>query len=316
MTRSLPPLNGLRAFEAAARSLSFKKAADELGVTPAAISHQVKSLEDYLGVALFRRLTRALRLTDAGQAAFPKLNEGFDNLAEAVAILRAGEAATVLTVSVSASFGAKWLVPRLDRFRAAHPDLDVRIDATDRLADFQHDNVDLALRYGTGRYPGLRIDKLADVEIVPVCSPARLAGPPPLRRPQDLAGHTLLHLDWTLEEETSPSWRMWLLAAGVTEVDATRGPRFSMESMLVQAAIEGQGVALAKSVLVAGDLTASRLVMPFDLSVCDPLDFAYYVVGPVRTAEVPKVVAFRDWVLSEAAADAPLRAGQLSIGAG
>jgi LysR family glycine cleavage system transcriptional activator len=294
-------LNSLRAFEAAARHLSFTKAAEELNVTPAAISHQIKALEGFLGVVLFRRLTRALRLTDAGQAAFPKVREGFDNLAEAIQILRAEEETNVLTVSVSPSFGAKWLVPRLDRFRAAHPDLDIRIDATDRLADFQGDNVDVALRYGKGEYPGLRIDKLADVEMVPVCGPALLEGPQPLRRPEDLAYHTLLHLDWILEEQTSPSWRMWLLAAGVPEVDATRGPRFSMESMMVQAAIEGQGVALAKTVLVDGDLAAGRLVMPFDLSVCDPLNFAYYVVSPTQTAEAPKVAAFRTWVLSEVA---------------
>ena len=301
MARSLPPLNSLRAFEAAARHLSFTKAAEELSVTPAAISHQIKALEEFLGVVLFRRLTRALRLTDAGQAAFPKVREGFDKLAEAVEILRAEEESKVLTVSVSPSFGAKWLVPRLDRFRAAHPDFDIRIDATDRLADFQGDNVDVALRYGKGNYPGLLVDKLFGVEMVPVCSPELLDGPQPLQQPQDLAHHTLLHLDWILEEQTSPSWRMWLLAAGVSEVDATRGPRFSMESMMVQAAIEGQGVALAMTVLVGGDLAAGRLVMPFDLSVCDPLNFAFYVVSPTRTAEVPKVAAFRTWVLSEAA---------------
>ncbi len=300
MARSLPPLNSLRAFEAAARHLSFTKAAEELSVTPAAISHQIKALEEFLGVVLFRRLTRALRLTDAGQAAFPKVREGFDKLAEAVEILRADEEGKVLTVSVEPSFGAKWLVPRLDRFRVAHPDLDIRIDATDRLANFQGDNVDVALRYGKGNYPGLLVDKLFGVEMVPVCSPGLLDGPQPLQRPQDLAHHTLLHLDWTLEEQTSPSWRMWLLAAGVSEVDATRGPRFSMESMMVQAAIEGQGVALAMTVLVGGDLAAGRLVMPFDLSVCDPLNFAFYVVSPTRTAEIPKVAAFRTWVLSEA----------------
>jgi len=300
MARSLPPLNSLRAFEAAARHLSFTKAAEELSVTPAAISHQIKALEEFLGVVLFRRLTRALRLTDAGQAAFPKVREGFDKLAEAVEILRAEEEGKVLTVSVEPSFGAKWLVPRLDRFRVAHPDLDIRIDATDRLADFQGDNVDVALRYGKGNYPGLLVDKLFGVEMVPVCSPGLLDGPQPLQRPQDLAHHTLLHLDWILEEQTSPSWRMWLLAAGVSEVDATRGPRFNMDSMMVQAAIEGQGVALAMTVLVGGDLAAGRLVMPFDLSVCDPLNFAFYVVSPTQTAEIPKVAAFRTWVLSEA----------------
>jgi LysR family glycine cleavage system transcriptional activator len=301
MARRLPPLNALRAFEAAARHLSFTKAAEELNVTPAAISHQVKGLEAQLGVELFRRLTRALRLTDAGQAAYPKLRDGFDRLAEGVELIRAQDGGSVLTVSVPPSFGAKWLVPRLDRFRARHPDLDVRIDATDRLTDFRQDNVDVALRYGAGDYPGLHVDKLFGEEMVPLCSPRLLEGPLPLKVPGDLRHHTLLHLEWSRTLETSPSWRMWLLAAGVHDVDASRGPRFSMETMVLQAAIDGQGVALSGTVLAADDLAEGRLVMPFDLSVCDPMDFAYYLVGPKRTAELPRVAAFRAWVLDEAA---------------
>ncbi len=258
MARALPPLNSLRAFEAAARHLSFTKAAEELNVTPAAISHQIKALEEFLGVVLFRRLTRALRLTDAGQAAFPKVREGFDNLAEAVEILRAEEEGKVLTVSVSPSFGAKWLVPRLDRFRAAHPDLDIRIDATDRLADFQGDNVDVALRYGMGNYPSLLVDKLFGAEMVPVCSPDLLDGTQPLRRPLDLVHHTLLHLDWTLEEQTSPSWRMWLLAAGVSEVDATRGPRFSRNG----AGLQPGPARRAATVAAATGFGASHIAAP------------------------------------------------------
>ncbi len=302
MSRRLPPLNALRAFEAAARHLSFTKAARELNVTPAAISHQVKALEEHLGVALFRRLTRALRLTDAGQTAYPKLSEGFDRLAEAVELVRAQEDSAVLSVSVSPSFGAKWLVPRLDRFRAKHPDIDVRIDATDRLADFRQDNIEIALRYGRGDYPGLLVDRLFGEEMTPVCSPRLLEGPRPLKVPDDLRHHTLLHVEWSRNQETTASWRMWLLAAGIHDIDATRGPRFSMESMALQAAIDGLGVALASTVIAANDLAAGRLVMPFDLSLCDPLDFAYYIVGPKRTAELPKVAAFRSWVLAEAAA--------------
>ena len=302
MSRHLPPLNALRAFEAAARHLSFTKAARELNVTPAAISHQVKALEEHLGVALFRRLTRALRLTDAGQTAYPKLSEGFDRLAEAVELVRAQGDSALLSVSVSPSFGAKWLVPRLDRFRAAHPDLELRIDATDRLTDFRQDNIEIALRYGRGDYPGLRVDRLFGEEMAPVCSPRLLAGPRPLKVPDDLRHHTLLHLDWAPEQETAASWRMWLLAAGIQDIDATRGPRFSMESMVLQAAIDSQGVGLASTVIAANDLAEGRLVMPFDLSLCDPLDFAYYIVSPERTAELPKVAAFRTWVLAEAAA--------------
>lgn len=301
MLRRLPPLNALRAFEAAARHLSFTKAAEELAVTPAAVSHQVKALEGQLGVALFRRLTRALSLTDAGQAGLPALREGFDKLGEGVERMRAHERAGVLAVSLEPSFAAKWLVPRLDRFRAAHPELEVRLDASDRLADFRRDNIDIAIRYGAGHYPGLKVDKLMSEEIFPVCSPRLLTGARPLKRPEDLRHHTLIHLDWDLQDVTAPTWRMWLLAAGVQGVDFARGPIVSMKSLALQAAIEGQGVALASSVLVAGDLDAGRLVMPFDLSVCDPLDFAYHVVSPERSPDPPKIAAFRAWLLAEAA---------------
>lgn len=301
MARNLPPLNSLRAFEAAARHLSFTKAAEELHVTPAAISHQIKALEELLGVPLFRRLTRALRLTQAGQAALPPLRDGFDKLADAVDLLRAHEESGAITVSLDPSFAAKWLVPRLDRFRAVHPDLDVRLDATEKLVDFQRDNVDLAIRYGGGNYPGLEAERLLSEEIFPVCSPKLLKGPEPLAQPGDLRHHTLIHLEWDSEDVTAPNWRMWLLAAGIHDIDFTRGPVFSMTSLALQAAIEGQGVALASSFLVADDLAAGRLVAPFDLSVCDPLDFAYHIVVPKRTADLPKVVAFKTWLLDEIA---------------
>jgi LysR family glycine cleavage system transcriptional activator len=301
MARNLPPLNSLRAFEAAARHLSFTKAAEELHVTPAAISHQIKALEEQLGVPLFRRLTRALRLTEAGQAALPPMRDGFDKLADAVDLLRAHEESGAITVSLDPSFAAKWLVPRLDRFRSAHPDVDVRLDATEKLVDFQRDNVDLAIRYGGGIYPGLDSKRLFSQEIFPVCSPKLLEGPAPLEKPDELRRHTLLHLDWDLEDVTAANWRMWLLAAGIHDIDFTRGPVFSMTSLALQAAIEGQGVALASSVLAGDDLAAGRLVMPFDLSVCDPLDFAYHIVVPKRTADLPKVTAFKTWLLDEVA---------------
>ena len=301
MARNLPPLNSLRAFEAAARHLSFTKAAEELHVTPAAISHQIKALEEQLGVPLFRRLTRALRLTQAGQSALPPMRDGFEKLADAVDLLRAHEESGAITVSLDPSFAAKWLVPRLDRLRAAHPDLDVRLDATDKLVDFQRDNVDLAIRYGSGNYPGLEAERLFSEEIFPVCSPKLLEGPAPLEQPDDLRHHTLLHLDWDMEDVTAPTWRMWLLAAGIDHIDFTRGPGFSISSLALQAAIEGQGLALANSVLVADDLAAGRLVVPFDLSVCRPLDFAYHIVVPKRTADLPKVVAFKTWLLDEIA---------------
>ncbi len=300
MTRRLPPLNSLRAFESAARHLSFTKAAEELHVTPAAISQQVKTLESYCERPLFRRLTRSLILTDAGQKALPALREGLDKLAEAAELLMAKEESNILTISVAPSFGAKWLVPRLDRFRAAHPELELRIDASDMLADFASERVDLGLRYGRGIYPDLHSECLMAEVTFPVCSPALLEGPHPLRRPEDLRHHTLLHVEWKMESEAAPSWRMWLRAAGVSDVDPEKGPRFSMESMAVQAAIAGQGVALTDRSLSRDDLEAGRLVRPFGLSLSEETAFCYYVVYPEAKAKLAKVRAFRDWVMAEA----------------
>jgi len=299
MARPLPPLNALRAFESAGRHLSFTKAAAELNVTPAAISHQVKALEELLEVPLFRRLTRALRLTDAGQAALPTLSQGFDKLAQGVEQMRAHCESGVLTISVSPSFGAMWLVPRLERFRSRHPDIEIRIDGTDRLVDLARDDADVALRYGPGGYNGVRIDCLFSQVNTPVCSPALLSGEHPLGKPDDLRHHTLLHVDW---KDAEASWRMWLLAAGLHDIDPTRGPRFTMENMAVQAALDGHGVALIGDILVADELAAGRLVRPFDPSLSTPLTFSFYLLSAKDSAEQPKVAAFRDWLLEEARA--------------
>ena len=301
MARRLPPLNALRAFEAAARHLSFTKAAEELYVTQAAISHQVKALEEALGVQLFRRLNRRLMLTDAGQLYLPALTEAFDGIDAATGRLRADENAGSLTVSVANSLAAKWLLPRLPRFRERHPEIDVEISASDRLVDFGRDNADMGIRYGLGNYPGLKVDPLMEDTVFPVCSPrlvdGRLVdGPPPLRAPEDLRHHTLLHDDVRTGE--APNWRAWLAAAGVAGVDPSRGPRYSHSSLVLQAAIEGQGVALGRSSLVSLDLEAGRLVQPFGPAL--PSHYACYVVSPVATAERPKIKAFRDWLLAEA----------------
>ncbi len=302
MVRPLPPLNALRAFESAGRHLSFTKAAAELNVTPAAIGHQVKALEELLEVPLFRRLTRALRLTDAGQAALPTLRQGFDKLAQGVEQMGAQRESRTLTISVSPSFGAMWLVPRLERFRSRHPDIEIRIDGTDRRVDLARGDADVALRYGPGGYNGVRVDWLFGQVNTPVCSPALLSGEHPLRQPDDLRHHTLLHIDW---KDAEASWRMWLLAAGLHDIDPTRGPRFTMENMAVQAAIDGHGVALVGDMLVADDLAAGRLVRPFDPSLSTPLTFSYYLLSAKDSAEQPKVEAFRDWLLEEARASRP-----------
>jgi len=303
MARRLPPLNGLRAFEAAARALSFTKAAEELNVTPAAVSQQVKSLEEYFGVQLFKRLTRALMLTEAGQLVLPVLQEGFDKLAEADRILRSRQDDRILTVSVAPSFGAKWLVPRLERFRRAHPDYDIRIDATDTRADFKRDNVDIAMRYGRGEYPGLVSECLLTEVAVPVCSPALQQGDPPLREPADLRHHTLLHIQWKMESDAAPNWRMWLRAAGLDDLDADRGPQFSLESMAIQAAIESQGVALISTALVADDIANGRLAQPFPEDIDQQTRFCYFLVYPEAHLKRPKIAAFREWVRSEITAD-------------
>jgi len=296
MARPLPPLNALRAFESAGRHLSFTKAAAELNVTPAAISHQVKALEQLLEVTLFHRLTRSLRLTDAGQAALPTLNQGFDKLTQAVEQMRVHCESKVLTISVSPSFGAMWLMPRIERFRSRHPNIEIRVDGTDRLVNLAHDDADVAVRYGPGGYNGVRIDYLFNQVNTPVCSPALLSNEHPLRQPDDLRHHTLLHVEW---KDAEASWRMWLLAAGLHDIDPTRGPRFTMENMAVQAALDGNGVALIGDILVADELAAGRLVRPFDPSLCTPLTFSYYLLSAKDSAGQPKVVAFRDWLLEE-----------------
>ena len=294
MARQIPPLTALRAFEAAGRHLSFTKAADELHVTQAAISHQVKSLEKYLGLKLFRRLNRTLLLTDAGQLYLPPLTDAFEGITRATHRLRQHLGRARLTVSVLPSFAAGWLVPRLGRFRQRCPDVDLRIDPTNSLTDFRRDDVELGILYGRGNYPGLRTDRLMREEFFPVCSPRLLEGPAPLRDPADLTHHTLLHDDMTVD------WRTWLLAAGVEGVDAERGITVTDSSMLLRAAIAGQGVALARSVLAADEIASGRLVRPFDVDV--PAEYAYYLAYPEKSADQPNVVAFREWILEEARA--------------
>lgn len=296
MAPRLPSLNALKAFEAAGRHLSFTRAAQELHVTQAAISHQIKGLEEQLGIRLFRRGPRGLLLTDAGQSYLPAVRQAFEQLSQATETLLTRDVSGVLTVSVLPSFGAKWLVPRLRRFRASCPDLDVRVSANEDLVDFERDDVDLAVRYGRGVYPGLCSEWLMAEVFFPVCSPLLAReGPHPLDRPEDLRFHTLLH------DDISTSWEAWLAAAGVKGINVRRGPAFDDSSMLLQAAVDGQGVALGRSALAADDLAAGRLIRPFDLSL--PAEFAYFVVYPERYAARPGLAQFRDWLLEEAATE-------------
>ncbi len=297
MARKLPPLKALRAFEAAARHLSFTQAAAELHVTQAAISHQVKLLEDHLGLTLFRRLNRRLVLTEAGQVYLPVLREAFDRIAAGTEQLYKDEDSGPLRVSVLPSLAAKWLLPRMSRFRDRHPEIDVMISANNKLVDFSDDSVEMAIRYGMGNYPGLQTDLLLSDEVFPVCSPSLLQGSKPLEKPEDLRHHTLLH-DEVSRHDESPDWRNWLRAAGVTDVDWTRGPGFSDSSMVIEAAAAGQGVALAHCWLAAADLESGRIVRPFGPSM--PSRYAYYVVSPLALAERRRVRLFRAWLLEEA----------------
>jgi LysR family glycine cleavage system transcriptional activator len=292
MSRSLPPLNALRAFEAAARHLSFTAAASELNVTQAAVSHQIKALEERLGLKLFRRVGRGLLLTDAAQAYLAEIAIAFDRIAGATRRLHQHDAAGVLSATVLPSFAAKWLLPRLGRLRAAHPEIDLRISSSTEQVDLAREDFDFALRAGSGQYPGMRSDLILTESFFPVCSPTLLSGPKPLRVPEDLRAHTLLH------DEPRDLWQLWLKTVGIADIDATRGPGFSDSGMLIQAAVEGQGIAIAKGTLAGDDLKAGRLVRPFDQSL--PANYSYWLVCPEASAERPKIVAFRNWILAEA----------------
>jgi LysR family glycine cleavage system transcriptional activator len=301
MARRIPPLNAVRAFEAAARNLSFTHASQELNVTQAAISHQVRTLEEWLGMPLFRRLNRAVALTEEGAAYLPAASAALDGLASATArLMRDGETRS-LTVTTLDSFAAQWLMPRLKRFRARHPEIDVRILASDERVDFNRHEVDLAIRYGEGVWPGLEVTPLMTEELFPVCSPALLEGPHPLRRPEDLVHHTLLHDDLSFRNG-AVDWHVWLRTVGADHVvDASRGPFFDHSHHVVQAAIDGQGVALGREVLVADAIADGRLVRPFE-AVGLPLDYAYYIAHPEGALQRPAVAAFSAWLQEEARA--------------
>ena len=307
---SLLPLNSLRAFEAAARHLSFSHAADELGVTPAAVSHQIRALEERLGHRLFLRRTRAVELTDAGRRLLPGVAQGFTTLVRAVAELGAPEDESVLTVTASPSVAARWLLPRLDGFQSAHPDLDIRISASNRLVDLGREWVDVGLRFGQGNYPGMHIDRLMDVDLFPVCSPDMVTPQKPLNCPADLAHHTLLHDEsWSWRDGPVPGWEMWLKAIGETGVDARRGMRLDGAALTLEAAAMGRGVALASSGITGDDLASGRLIRPFDPSLDLPLDLGIFFVCQPETLERPAVAAFRDWVLAEVAAGSRILPG-------
>ena len=310
--RRLPPLNALRAFEAAARHLNFSRAADELSVTPGAVSQQIQNLEDYVGGALFKRTPRGLLLTDAAQMALPALREAFDRLAEAASLLTAPVDGRRLTLTAAPSFAAKWLVPRLGSFEAAHPNIDVWLSADMELVDFAAGEIDMAIRYGAGHYPGLETVRLMRETVVPVLSPELMAANP-IIQPADLGKHILLHDGSPDADESCPDWQMWLAARGVKGLDGNRGPRFNQSSLVIEAAVGGRGVALAKRTLAQDDLDAGRLVAPTGITT--DVDFAYFVVYPKAKGRLPQVKAFVAWISAQAAAH-ELALTALDLGAG
>jgi LysR family glycine cleavage system transcriptional activator len=284
----------LRAFEAAARHLSFARAADELHVTPAAISQQIRQLEDHLGLSLFRRGT-GVTLTEPAQAALPLLSDAFDRLERAVERLQVSREAGPLVVSAPPFFAARWLIPRLGRFEAARPDINLRLSASTRLVDFDTEDVDLAIRFGAGIYPGLHASRLKHEAVVPVANPVLAAG---LKVPADLLGVTLLHNEGMNWDPTHPDWPVWLDAAGVAVGGALKLRPFEDANLVIQAALSGLGVALAWETLVAEDLAAGRLIALFPSR---PLTNSFHVVCPPKHLERPKVAAFCAWLRDEAA---------------
>ncbi len=316
MAQRLPPLNSLKAFEAAARHLSVKKAAVELNVTPAAVSHQIRALEEYLDVQLFQRHNRALELTDAARVCLPKLREGFECLAQAVERLRTHTTGGMLTVSAAPSFAARWLMPRLHRFIAAHPEIDVRVSARMRRVSVDGkidvaeratietwlDDSDVAVLYGRGHYPEMNVHKLLPLAVTPICSPHIMSGEHPLRTPEDLRHHLLLHDDTGEMYDGESFWDVWLAAAGVNSVDAKRGAHFSHAVLAFEAAMDSVGIVASMPALALEDIAAGRLVMPFDLKVT--LESAYYLVCEPHALTRPAVAAFRDWLIAEAAKEA------------
>jgi len=295
MMRRLPPLNAVKAFEAAARQRSFTQAAEELHVTPGAVSQQVKLLEDTLGLKLFNRERQRLIITEAGQDYLGVVREALDQIAIGAERLMQRQRSGVLTVSVSPDFAAKWLINRLGRFAESHPQTDLRISAEDQHSDFARQDVDLAVRHGSGTWPGLSIVQLCSERLFPVCSPKLIGSLNRRVEPIDLLKFPLLRLDdWT-------NWGRWFEAAGVT-TQARPGPVLNRASMLIDAAIDGQGIALARTALAAWDIIHGRLVRPVDVSLA--MANTYWIVCPNATARTPKIVAFRQWLLAEAEDDA------------
>ncbi|MGJ7498755.1 transcriptional regulator GcvA [Variovorax sp. ZT5P49] len=289
MEHQLPPLNALRAFEATARHLSVKNAADELCVTPGAVSQLVKTLELHLGVQLFRRVNRGVFLTDAGQAYLPPVRNAFRQISDATQKIAVPAETGLLTVSATPFFASAWLVPRLKSFQDAHPDIDLQVLTSNALADFSRDGVDVAIRHGMGQYPGLASQRVLTVEMVPVAAPALVAEHGKPKKPADL-------LRWPrVNDADRKGWRLWFEAQGIEDAGPARGPSFDDAGLLLQAVLAGQGAALLPAAMMAPEIEQGRLVQLSKVTWLE--DFAYYLACPEGSRDRPKVAAFRDWLL-------------------
>ncbi len=305
----LPPLHALRAFEAAARHLSFSRAAEELGVSPAAISQQIQQIEEFAGQPLFKRLTRRVELTDAGSAATPLVREAMSLFGEAARLMRLPLRNRRVSVSVAPSFAAKWLVPRLERFNERHPEVEVWVLADMALTDFAIADVDLAIRYGPGGYADVHAERLLGEAVTAVCAPSLMEGAGGLQAPRDLERFSLLHDESADNDPSCPTWPMWLAARGLDTIDGKRGVRLNQSSLVIEAALAGKGVALAKHQLAAADVRAGRLVAPFAGETQQPLHFAYWLIWRRGRTMSPGLKAFMDWLRDEAGGDADAGAG-------
>jgi len=298
--RRLPPLNSIRAFEAVARHLSFSKAAEELNVTPGAVSQQVKVLESYLNLALFKRKNRMILLTDEAQICLPLLSEGLDKLLHGIDAIREQSNDKPLTITTPPALTSYWLLPRLSSFQKQFPDIDVRIDARNALADLVNEDIDVGIRFGTGEYPGLEADYLLSQSIIPVCSPDILQGRHRLQTPDDLKNFTLLHAqgDFFVADNTHIDWDMWCATVGVENMDTHHGLYFSQHNFLVEAAIRGQGVALVGDVIVRDELASGKLIKLFeDTDIL--LNFSFYLVYSKTKAQLKRVQIFKKWLFDE-----------------
>ena len=298
MPRRLPPLNALRAFEAAARYESFTRAAEELCVTQGAVSHQVKALEAELGIKLFNRERQRLIITEAGRDYLAVVRDAFDRIDMGTQRLLQRQNTGVLTISTSPNFAAKWLVHRLGRFAQAHPEIDLRISASLHHVDFAREDIDLAIRHSEGPPSELHMTRLCAEELFPVCSPKLLKKGQARLGAADLGGLTLLHVN------DRQDWGRWIETAGIRNVDLSHGPVLNQASMAIDAAVDGQGIALARTALAASDLISGRLIRPFEVTL--PVSYGYWIVCPKATAQLPKIVAFSRWLLAEAAEDTRL----------